>query len=214
ATGDQPLWCQAGTLQNCTLWKQVEQHLLHLIRHAGVMDVDVKGWSEAGANAGAQFTGAGVGPGVDGVEIEADILPTIERRALAPGQDWDRFVTERKIAHASRCDGGLQLLMREWRRGRKGIIVLQRHLSNSLKGGPPDASTFRQPSYRYSGISSFKSSLSAGLGTIGSTLSPSTVLPAYCVFTHLILILWPGQSSLSPKASSSTSVLVLFNTIG
>jgi len=46
------------------------------------MDVDVKGWRETGANARAQFTGAGVGPGVDGVEIEADILPAVERRAL------------------------------------------------------------------------------------------------------------------------------------
>src|SRR6516165_10534643 len=32
--------------------------------------------------------------------------------------------------------------------------------------------------------SSLRSSLSAGLATMGSILSPSTVLPAYCVFTQ------------------------------
>src|SRR5262249_6923697 len=53
----------------------------------------------------------------------------------------------------------------------------------------------------HSGTSSVRSSLSAGLGTVGSMRHPSAVLPAYCAFTQRILILLPGQSSLSSLCS-------------
>src|SRR5262245_57438271 len=43
---------------------------------------------------------------------------------------------------------------------------------------------------------------------------PSTGSPLYLVRAHLILVLCPGQSSLSPKASSSASQFVLLRTIG
>jgi hypothetical protein len=62
-----------------------------------------------------------VGPGRDHVLIRRDsyahILPAADCGTFAAGQDWDRLVTEREIAHAARGDGGPQPLVRERRRG-------------------------------------------------------------------------------------------------
>src|SRR5262249_54600052 len=103
-----------GALQDCALWEEVEQHLLNLIRHAGVADIDVEARREPRADAGAQLTGRCIAPSADCVEIELDFLPAVERGALAAGYNRDRFVTEGKVTHAPYCDGGAQLLMREW----------------------------------------------------------------------------------------------------
>src|SRR5262249_39217379 len=116
AQRDEPLRRQADALEDgALLLDHVEQRLLHLIRHVRIEDIDVEPGRVPGADAGAQFARAIIGPGADRIDVQLNVLPAVDRRALATGQHRDRFITEREVAHTARGDGGLQPLMRQRR---------------------------------------------------------------------------------------------------
>jgi hypothetical protein len=99
------------------VWQQIEQRLLHLIRHAGIADVDIEPRRVPCADAGAEFTGAGVGPAANRIDIEISFLPAVERRAktldrkhdipylAGYSKDGKTIYIDRHMPSSSRYDG-------------------------------------------------------------------------------------------------------------